>query len=191
MSSTEKPLSSLSAKDAWFSPNLISTSPLSCSSRFNSLTALAGTMNSPLLFSEMSTSSSTSASRRPSVATSVILFLEADENAVQHVARFVGGNGKGRFFQHRLDGFLGQRNFLVVLEFRQRRKFIRSQPVNFVKRRAAADAVMFFSSVSISISLPFNSRTMPKSFLPARSWRRVFLPWPPRSRPPSHPNPSR
>ena len=70
--------------------------------------------------------------------------LEADEDAVEHVAGFVRGHGERCFAHHGLDGFLRERNLLVVLELRQRREFVRSQTVDFVKRRAAADAANVF-----------------------------------------------
>ncbi len=42
-----------------------------------------------------------------------LVVLEADEDAVQDVARFVSGDGKGGLLEHALDLGLGQDDFLV------------------------------------------------------------------------------
>ena len=70
--------------------------------------------------------------------------FEADENAVEDVAGFIGGNGKRGFLHHSFDFFLGQDDFLVLLELGHGRKFIGRQAVDFVKGSAGTDAANIF-----------------------------------------------
>lgn len=62
-----------------------------------------------------------------------LVFAQADEDAVEHVARVIGGNRIRRLAQHGLHLFLRQRDFLVLLELRQRQEFLGGDAVDFVK----------------------------------------------------------
>ena len=83
------------------------------------------------------------------------VFLEAEEDAVEHVARLVGRDRVGSFAQAVAQILLPNRDNFRVLKFRQRRKFLLRQAEDLEKALAAADGGGVFP---IDIELDFARR---------------------------------